>query len=241
VWPYSITVGLAGKAISIGTDDAEVIARLDKWRIPDVGDPIDYCLELHPEEPGGGNPRPFPGLYHGSAALLRSRDKARVTTALLRVLASHARPAGDGLVRVGLMPVVRDGLALLVPPATIGAVPDRWLVAQGIEALHTVSSLVDPGTARVLLDVPLDMEAEPAAVPLGGWWLPPQYWEGELSPGFAVAQVMPLVSDVTQANAALVLRSIATLVEQTHPAFAPSSVDAVKEELAIAFNEAASR
>ncbi len=240
MWPHSITLGLAGKAISIGTDAPELIGRLEKWRIDDVGEPTDYCLELHPTAPGGGKPRPLPGLYHGSVALLRSRDTARVTTALLRILGSHARPAGDGLVRVALIPVVRDGVAFLAPPASIGKVPDRWLVARGIEVLYTVSSLVDPGTARVLVDPPLGKDDERAAA-FGGWWLPSQYWEGELSPGFAVAQVMTLVSDVTAANAASVLRGVATLVERAHPVFAPGTVNAIKEELASAFAEAASR
>jgi hypothetical protein len=240
VWPHSITVGLDGKAISVGTDAPEVIASLAPWRIPDVGEPFDYCLELDPAPPGGGKPRPFPGLYHGSTALLRSRDTVRVTTALMRVLASHARPAGDGQVRIALMPVVRDGVALLAPPASIGAVPDRWLAAQGITAVYTVSSLLDARRVQVLVDPPLGSDEEPVAPVFGGWWLPPQYWEGELSPGFAVAEVMALVTDVTAANAASVLQTVAALVERAHPAFAPSTVEAVKHSLAITFERAAS-
>ena len=241
MWPHSITVGVGGKAISVGTDTPEVIATLDPWRIHDVGEPVDYCLELEPAALGGaGQPRPLPGLYHGSTALLRSRDTARLTTAFLRVLNSHARPAGDGQVRIGLMPVVRDGVALLAPPASIGAVPDRWLVAQGIEAVYTVSSLVDAGRGQVLVDPPLGSDDQPVAPAFGGWWLPPQHWDGELSPGFAVAEVMTLVADITAANAASALRAVATLVERVHPAFAPSTVAAVKDSLATALERAAS-
>jgi hypothetical protein len=241
VWPHSITLGVGGKAISVGTDAPELIATLESWRIDDVGEPMDYCLELRPATPGRGKPRPVPGLYHGSTALLRSRNTARLTAAFWRVLASHARPAGDGQVRIGLMPVVRDGVALLAPPASIGAIPDRWMVAHGIEAVHTVSSLVDAGRSLVLIDPPLGSDEELAAATFGGWWLPPSHWDGALSPGFAVAEVMALVIDVTAANAASVLRAVATLVEGAHPTFAPRAVEAVKDSLVEALTEAASR
>jgi hypothetical protein len=241
VWPYSITIGLSGKAISIGTDAPEVIARLESWRIPDVGEPFDYCLELYPTGSGGGKPRPLAGLYHGSTALFRSRDTSRLTTALLRVLSSHARPSSEGEVRIGLTPVVRDGVTLLAPPGSVAAVPDRWIRSRGIEVLYTVSSLVDAEKARVLVDPPLGSADEGVALEFGGWWLPPQYWEGELSPGFAVAEVMPLVLDVTAANVSSVLRSVVMLVERAHPSFAPSTIEGIKDSLAAALEEGASR
>jgi len=190
---------------------------------------------------GAGGPRPLPGLYHGAKPLLRTRDTTRVTTALLRVLASHARPAVEGQVRVALIPVVRNGVALLVPPATISAVPDRWMLAQGFEVIHTMSSLVDAEQGRVFIDAPLGSTDEPVAPEFGAWWLPSQYWEGDLSPGFAVAQAMPLVLDVTVTNASAVLRAIAALVERAHPAFAPNTADGVKENLAAAVERVASR
>jgi hypothetical protein len=231
VWPHSISIGLGGTAISIGTDSADVIAALDRWQIADVGEPVDYCLELDPASPGPGKPRPFPGLYHGSTALLRSRDVTRITAAFMRVLSSHARPAGDGQVRIGLMPVVRNGVALLVPPASMATVPARWLESEGIEALYTVSSLVDAGEARVLVDPPLGDDDEPTALTLGGWWLPHDQWDGELTPGFAVAEAMALVAGVTAANAAPVLRAVAALVERALPAFAPRTIAAIQESL----------
>jgi hypothetical protein len=239
VWPHSITIGLGGKAISIGTDTAEVIATLDPWRIHDVGEPVDYCLELDPAPPGGGKPRPFPGLYHGATTLLRSRDRARLTTAFLRVLSSHARPAADGQVRIGLMPVARDGVALLVPPASIAAVPDRWLMAEAFDALYTVSSLVDAGRAEVMVDPPLGSNDEPSRLAFGGWWLPARHSDGSLSPGFAVAEAMTLVTDVTAANAASTLRAVASLVEQAHPAVAPRTAEALKGSLTTALERAA--
>jgi hypothetical protein len=241
VWPHTISLGLEGKAIAVGTDAAEIVARLEPWRIADIGEPTDYCLELRPSAPGGGRPRPRPGLYHGSTALLRSGDAARLTTAFLRVLASHGRPAGDGQVRVGLMPVVRDGVALLAPPASIAAVPDRWLVTQGIEVIYTVSSLVDAGSATVLVDPPLGSDDEPSALTFGGWWLPSRHWDGDLTPGFAVAEVMTLVRDITTGNAGSALRAVANLVEQAHPTIAPVGVDALKEALLPALQEHAGR
>jgi len=231
VWPHLITIGVGGRAIAIGTDSPEVMATLEPWRIDHVGEPTDYCLELSPAAPGAGQPRPLPGLYHGSTALARSRDTARLTTTLLRVLSSHARPAGDHQVRLALMPVVRGGVAILLPRASIGAVPDRWLLAQGIEAVYTVSSLVDTESALVLIDPPLGRDEEPRAVEFGGWWLPPRYRDSELSPGFAVAEGMTLVTDVTALNAASTLRAVARLVERAQPVFAPTIAEGVKENL----------
>jgi hypothetical protein len=226
-----MTIGVGGKAIAVGTDSPEVMARLEQWGIDQVGEPTDYCLELSPATPGAGRPRPLPGLYHGSTALLRSRDTDRLTATLLRVLASHGRPPADHQVRLTLMPVIRDRVAMLVPRASIGAVPDRWLLAEGIEAVYTVSSLVDADSAQVLIDPPLGSDEEPGAVTFGGWWLPPRYWDGALSPGFAVAEVMTLVTGVNAANAASTLRAVARLVERTQPVFAPTIAEGVKENL----------
>lgn len=238
MWPHSISIGVGGKAISIGTDATEVVAALDPWRIVDVGGPTDYCLELHPTGADGAKVRPLPGLYHGSMTLLRTRDTSRLTTALMRVLGSHSRPAGQRQVRIGLMPVVADGVALLAPPATIGAVPDRWMAARGIEAIHTVSSLVDAGDGAVLVDPPLGSDEDPRPLVLRDWWLPPSHSNVDLSPGFAVAEVMKLVTDVTAANAASGLRAVATLVERARPTVAPHGVPAVKDGLARALQRA---
>jgi hypothetical protein len=232
VWPHSITVGVGSKAIAIGTDSPEVVAILEPWRIDHVGEPTDYCLELAPEPPSNGRPRPLSGLYHGSTALLRSRDTARLRTTLFRVLASYGRPAGDHQVRVALMPAIRDDVAILVPRTTIAAVPDRWLQTQGVEVVYTVSSLVDAERAVILVDPPLGSEEEPGAVDFGGWWLPPNPWDGTaLSPGFAVAAVMSLANDVTARNAASALQAVARLVERAHPELAPTVGEGVKEHL----------
>jgi hypothetical protein len=114
---------------------------------------------------------------------------------------------------------------------TVAAVPDRWMLSQGFEVMHTGSSLVDTEQGRVLVDPPLGMNEEPRPPEFGGWWLPPQYWEVDLSPGFAVAQAMPLVVDVTAGNATAMLRAVAALVERAHPAFAPASAEAIKDGL----------
>jgi hypothetical protein len=196
-----------------------------------VGGPIDYCLELNPAADDGGRTRPLPGLYHGSMTVLRSRDKSKLAEALLRILGSHDHPAGPGQVRLGLMPVVRDGVALLAPPATIAAVPDRWITAQRIDVVYTLSSLVDVGAKSVLVDPPLGTVKEPEVLTFGGWWLPPTAFESARSPGFAVAEVMKLAIDLTPANAGSALRTVATLVERNHPDVAPETPAGIKESL----------
>jgi hypothetical protein len=129
------------------------------------------------------------------------------------------------------MPVVRGGVALLAPPATIAAVPDRWMAAQGIDVIYTLSSLVDAGAKSVLVDPPLGTVKEPEVLTFGGWWLPPTAFESARSPGFAVAEVMKLAIDVTSANARPALRTVATLVEGDHPEVAPETPAAIKESL----------
>ena len=241
MWPLSITVGVGGRAIAVGTDASEVVTLLEAWRIDEVGDPTDFCLELYPPAAGRGEPQRVPGLYHGSTALLRSRDPVRLTTALRRVLSSYANPAGTGEVRVGLTPVVCHGVALLAPPATVAAFPERWLAARGIEAFAAVSTRVDARTAQVFIDAPLGSEEEPVTAALGGWWLPRQHGDGALSPGFAVAEVMALTTDITIANAASVLQAVAALVQRVQPVVAPGSVPAAKDRLLGAFDAAPAR
>src|SRR5207302_6807074 len=135
---------------------------------------------------------------------------------------------------IGLMPIVRGGVALLAPPKTVSAVPDRWLVAEGFDPMYTVSSLIDADRGLVLVDPPLGSDDEPMTPVFSGWWLPPSARNDPLSPGFAVAELMPLVADVTAANAASRLRAVARLVERAHPGFAPSTVEDVKAGLALA-------
>lgn len=239
MWPYSITIGVGQYAISVGTDSAKVISQLEPWRIRDVGPPSDYVLERSPEAADRG-PRPQPGLYHGSCALLRSRNSGRLTTALLRVLASHERPARDDEVRVELAPVCRDGVALLAPPDLIAEVPDRWMSARGIDAFPTVSTLVDARTSQVLVDPPLGSGQEPVPMAFGGWWLPRSASPNPESPGLAVAAVMRLVGGVTSDNVTQVLNAVATLVDRALPESAPGTVKAVMEALPGALDRAVS-
>jgi hypothetical protein len=231
---------VGGRAISISTDDPEIATLIRPWQILDVGGPVDYCLELDPSTADGSRTRPLPGLYHGSMTLLRSRDRTRLTDAFLRILGSHSRSAGPGQVRLALMPLVRDGMALLAPPETIGAVPDRWIVAQGIEAVYTVSSLVDAAEAQLIVDPRLGSDDEPTALSFGGWWLPPSATDSARSPGFAVAEVMKLVTDVGADNAGSALRAVAMLVERLQPQIAPSTTDDIKERLADALERSTS-
>ena len=92
----------------------------------------------------------------------------------------------------------------------------------------------------MLVDPALGSDDEPRTLTFGGWWLPAQHWDGALSPGFAVAEVMQLVTDVTATNADSTLRTVAALVERAHPTFAPGTVEAAKDGLPIALDSVAS-
>jgi len=52
---------------------------------------------------------------------------------------------------------------------------------------------------------------------------------------------MPLVVDVTAANATAILLAVARLVERAHPNFAPGTAEGIKDGLAAVLKEVASR
>lgn len=239
MWPHRITVGVGTRAIVVGTDSSEVVDRLEPWRIDDVGGLVDYGVDLHARGEPLRWPRPLPALQHGTACVLRSRDTTHVVTALLRVLASHERPPADGEVRVALVPVARDGLALLVPLACVAAASSRRLGARGVEVVHTVSSLVDTRTARVLVDPPLGSGEEPRALAVGGCWVATDE-SCTLSPGRAAAEVMQLALGVTADNAQPTLEAVADLMRYVPAARAPTTVVGVIGALEPALDHAAS-
>lgn len=239
MWPHRIALGVGKTAVVVGTDAPELIDLLETWRIDDVGGLVDYGIELHPRAPDHRGPRPLGALQHGLTCVVRSSDAGQLTRVLLRMLASHTRPAGEGQVRLALMPVERNGVAVLVAPALLAGVSDRRLEARGIEAVRTISSLVDTRVARVLVDPPLGSAERPRDLALGGWWLPASDPDSTLSPGHAVAEVMQVALDVSVDNARATLAGVADLLQRVPASTAPEPTDDVLDALEEALEDAA--
>lgn len=241
MWPHSITVGVGDLAIVIATDDPGVMSRLAPWRIDDEADPVDYCLENHPLPPEGSNwRRPLPGLWHGSTSLVRSPDRALVVETLMRVLASHERPAREGQLRLQLAAVAGSGGAVLMPLRLVTSLSDRRLRENGMDPYPSETALVDASTATLVVDPPLGSSDTPIELQLRGIWLESWDFGHELTPGQAVAEIMQLVPDVTVGNAAHRLHDVARLVQLVHPVVKPADDGSLFEELSSTLGEAGS-
>ena len=215
-------VGVGDTAISIGTDDPEVIDLLEPWRIDETAELVDYGVRLN--RAGvveRGVKRDFPFLRNGSRDMARSRDPQVVIDSLSRILGSFERATQPGQVRLALMPLVRNGGALLVPEAQVADVPERWMHARGITRYVAVSTLVDAETPSVVIEPLLGSTDDPITVPLIGWWFFSHDPDQEFTPGGAVALAMGICEGKTEANAQQTLTSVARLVHRLAPGLAP--------------------
>ena len=238
-WPHRLTVEVDGTAVTVGADDPTVIAALRPWAVDLDPDFVDYGLILDPQPVPGYPARALPALHHGCEPVFRLNDTAVLRRAFGRVVASFARPAGAHEVRIALMPLVRDGRALLVPPAHAGAVsPHRYRQA-GIEPVYTTSCVIDAATWTVRWDTALADDRDPAAptgpLPIVDWWLPAADPEYLMSPGEALAHVMRLSVAVT---ADVTLPAAARLVADHPPRLAPLAPDRYTEALALKWADA---
>jgi len=230
-WPHHIVVGVGRTAVSIGLDDRALLDRLEPWRIDEPAEVTDYALACHP--PGGapGAPRPLPYLRNGSCDIAHHRDAGVLTDTLLRILASFARPAAEGQVRLALMPVVRNGVALLAPIQQVGPLPARTLEARGLVPYLTRSTVVDLTSLTVEIDAPLGSGLAPVVVPLTGWWFATINPDREFTPAGAVALAMGLTQDKSAERAHATLRDLADLVDRLPPRLAPLRPDDLLETL----------
>lgn len=215
-------VGVGDTAISVGTDDPDVIAMLEPWRIDETAELVDYAVRLNRvDATARTGPRDFPYLRHGSRDIARSRDPQVLIDALMRILGSYERPAQPGQVRLALMPLVRNGVALLAPESHVGTIPERWMKARDITRYLSISSLVDLPSLTVLVEPRLGSDDEPIAIPLAAWWFASYDPEREFTPGGAVALAMGIAEGKHEGNALELLTGLVGLVSQLPPGLAP--------------------
>ncbi len=215
-------LGIGDTAISVGTDDTDLIARLEPWRIDLAADLVDYGVRLQPlASEQRGAPRKLPHLRHGSTDLAYSRDTEYLTGALLRILGSFTQPAPAGHVRLGLMPIERNGVALLAPTPSVGTLPERWMKAHDMQPHLAVSSLIHLESMSVVIDPPLGSSEVPRSLPLAGWWFASYDPDRECTPGQAVALAMGIAEGKTEHNPRELLANLARFVEQMPPGLSP--------------------
>lgn len=240
-WPYHSVVEVDGTRLVVASDDPGFIDSLAPWSI-DAGDApllVDFALQVDPPR---SDLRPrglhyLPRVRHGSCDLFRVREVDTLTTAVRRILNAFSVPLGPTQLRLELVPLLRDGVALLVPPSHVGAISHRWYLDAGIEPVYTVSSVVDLESWTVRVDPPLGGPGEATDdvaarwYPVLDWWIPSMDTSVELTPGHGVAQVMRLVIGVDESNAASVLQRVRDAVEARLPGLAPVPPDYVVEQL----------
>jgi len=232
VWPLHIMVGVGDTAVSVGTDDAAVIAMLEPWRIDETADLVDYGIRLNlAGATQRGAARAFPYLRHGSHDIARSRDPQVLIDALMRILGALERPAQPGQVRLALMPLMRNGSALLAPETHVGTIPERWMDAHGISRCLATSTLVDLDSLAVVIEPPLGSAAATTTVPLMGWWFASYNLEREFTPGGAVALAMGIAEGKHEANAHEILTGLVSLVARLPPGLAPLAQTDVQEAI----------
>lgn len=222
-------VGVGDTAISVGTDDADVIAMLEPWRIDETAELVDYGIRLNRTgELERGAKRDFPFLRNGSRDMARSRDPQVVIDSLLRILGSFERPTQPGQVRLALLPLVRNGGALLVPESQVAGIPERWMHARAITRYVALSTLVDARSPAVVIEPLLGSNADPITVPLIGWWFSTYDPDQSFTPGSAVALAMGICECKTEANAKATLTSLVGLVHRLPPGLTPLAEADVK-------------
>ena len=234
MWPHSIVVGIDGFAICVGSDSNEVIDRLQPWAIDVVSDIADYALELSPESSTEiSGLRRLPRLMHGTCDVIRLRDIEALSEALMRVLGSFKKLDGDGLLRIGLVPVVSGDRAVLIPIEQVGRMSRRWFAKHGVEPLYGISSVIDVEEMTVTPEAALGggRGLSEHSYSLHEWWLSSTDPSVGLGNGEAVAQTMRYTNPRSPKEAQRVLELAATLVRQQRPSLVLAAPDHIMEQV----------
>ena len=236
-WPNRIVVGINGTAITVASDQRQIIDSLRPWQIDLETQLVDYVLETEPPDIADQpSLRKLASISNGCDPLFRLRDTEILVETFWRMLASFRRPESPGQIRVRMMPIVRDGVALLVPPGHAGMISHRWYEAQSMEPLYTATSVIDVASWTVRVDRSLLAGTKPGgdlepAYPILHWWLPSADPSAGITPGDAVAHVMRWCFGTDAQNAGQVLTDIATAVAIQLPGLAPLAIERIVEQI----------
>ena len=223
MWPHHIKIGVGDTALSVASDDEQIIERLLPWRIGPADDLIDYTVRLHPvpaDDPAA--PKVMPSLSRGSLSLARSPDPDRVAESLFELLGEFANPPGPGQIRLRMTAAIRNGTAVLFPAVMSRELSDRRMAQLGIDVrLGGRATRVDTELMAVVTDPPLGSAEKGDVVPIREWWIPTRNAEAGITVAEAVAYSVRYVDGMDEDNANAALAAVAKLVSTKAPGFAP--------------------
>lgn len=120
-----------------------------------VDAPANYSILLAGDDPKTKD-RAFHFLYRGVVPVVRTRDPERLLAGVMSHLAGHLESGPDDDLRLDSLALVRDNVAILVPPAITYLIPrlERRLNASGLRVVDQPWSALDPETAEVVVVEP---------------------------------------------------------------------------------------
>lgn len=172
MWLHSITVGLGGTAVSVGSDDGSLIDELEPWRVDVDRAVVDLGFEAFPKQPTERSaPRVLPNIRHGSERVVKSADPEVLRRVLRRMLAAHENAPSSGALRISGMALERKGRAVVVPLGNASLVAQREFERFGFDPIWAQSVLIDIAACEVLIDPPLGSAEDSRRLPLDTVWL----------------------------------------------------------------------
>lgn len=244
MWPHSIVVGVNRAAVTVGTDDAELVAFLEPWRVDEPRTLVDFGLLLHPEQPEERSaPRVLPSLKFGSDVIARFDDRARLRDGLLRMITAAVSPPADGLLRMSGAVLERSGVAYIVPEGNLRTISLRWLGRFGLVPWPSQTVLVDAASLEVQWDVALGSTGPGRRLPIAGIWLNHREPTVDTTPGEDIARLLGNCvldgSDLHPGRVGALAQSMVSLVTQLRSAARPRYVafgrQALENELTALF------
>lgn len=231
-------IGVGQVALTIGTDDTDIVRFLESWRIDEPSNLVDFGLLLHPAPPADRSaPRVLPSLKHGSDVIARSDDTALLCDALLRMITAATEPAPPRMLRVQGAVLEHEGRAFVVPEGNARTLSLRALAQRGVRYWPGQTVLIDPRTQHVVLDPPFGSGVPALRLPLAQLWF--NHREPTLSTtlGEDVARLLGhcIQPPAHRAVAAAVVDLAEELVERMRPSYVAFGRQALEKELTALF------
>lgn len=233
-WVGGFAVGAGAHLLGVRCNDPELLELLRRMFSPVLVDQPDPEPNFSLRRAAGGRAH---RLQEGCRTLVHSESLRRAVEGLQAFLAAYADQGAGGRVRLGVVALVRDGAAVLVPerlrPRLGGA--DQQLADRGLAIADAVPALSLDGTAVHVEPPRLPVEpgvvdeidrlggerpprtavAAPSGYRLAGWAWPARGDGNPSSPGELVAAADRAVRDRRAVGADTVLSTLAEAVTRT--------------------------